>query len=561
MKKIFSISLVLLIFFQFVCFADKEPTKNDTCNCVKVDPKSLGWICTGGSVKDEFGNSISNFTVIKQQFSSDTYIGEKSYVEQSSEFGNSGSSGDWDIVVLRKSGYQDLLLDCCLDGAKILKNKKIGRDGNHYYYDNGDIYIGNFNTDSYRNGYGIYFWSNGGFWKGKWINDKMDEGSYFKDNRVIEKWQSGIAVWKIADKKYESWEVLSFQNNNDVKMTLKRSVNYSDYRVNPDGSKFYKTNLALCSQNKGVERYAELPDYFYSSDDKKGFTTPCIIIDPKMNTLCIFVLEKDNNAGNYGMTGYAYFYSDNTKNFRKETIFTHANWGWYSFFGGSDNGNPKLCHFGFAGYVALESKRNSDGTWTNYEVGGIEPAGAANQYSNHKNFLVTNAPDVDKMTGVGAVRYARTTNYAPSYSNSGYTLGTDEVLVLGFAGIFFVGKALLGILPSGGSSSNYSSGSSSSSSSVNVKNDIENQNKAKEIKECISEFEKELKINPSYSSDNCQAWSTSTGNLGGWDFSYIIEDKFMKEKGWYIHHDGLPDDGPFYTKLEVIKKYCEYKYQ
>jgi hypothetical protein len=184
----------------------------------------------------------------------------------------------------------------------------------------------------------------------------------------------------------------------DGVVRLKKSIpDNTDYRTNSDGTKFYKSVLALEVETGGVkqESIIEAGGELYT-ERSKG-VTPCMLIDLEKKVISVFSNSK-TPANDYGMNGYVYRIDANTKTWQKETVFTKSNWGFYSFFGGSNNGNPELWHFSYAGYVAMFSKRNEQGAWSNQNKGSISPNLADRQYFSHKNILVTNSAGVDQMS-------------------------------------------------------------------------------------------------------------------------------------------------------------------
>lgn len=196
------------------------------------------------------------------------------------------------------------------------------------------------------------------------------------------------------------WEEISLLSTKSLSVKLEWRINNTDKRTNRDGSLFYYTEIRISYNNGDKISTYVVPDHVYTNGDLNGGMTPCMIIDPTQETVTIFVLEKDASSGDYGMTGYAYFLSKGKDYFVRETVFSRANCGWFPFFGGSNNGNPTLCHFSFSGYTAMESTRNSNGTWSNYTVGSIKPDVASQQLKTHKNILITSESNVDKMSGI-----------------------------------------------------------------------------------------------------------------------------------------------------------------
>jgi hypothetical protein len=252
-------------------------------------------------------------------------------------------------------------------------------------------------------------------------------------------------------------------------ITLEKKIDPTKYRVNPDGTKFYATTLAIQIQSKETARSIIETDAYTTAHLDKAMT-PCMLIDPDKNVVCIFTNSKDSGAS-YGMDGFAYLIDINTKKWTKELVFRHANFGWFSFFGGSDKGNPELCHFSFAGYYSILSKRNWQGQWAHTNMGSINPNTADKQYSSHKNILIASRANVDKM-------HLQDNDYSSSSSSSSsspsyYFDDKDVALAAGVVGTAAIFYGLFKLFTSvgssddsyGGSSGSYSSGSSGSGNS------------------------------------------------------------------------------------------------
>ena len=264
----------------------------------------------------------------------------------------------------------------------------------------------------------------------------------------------------------DSYKTVSSYNVGGNTIALEKKLYMYDYRANGDGTRFYRTTLAVAMKSGSkAERTIIETDVYTEANYSKG-SLPCMMIDPKKQVLYIFANSKGPDRY-YGMEGYVYKIDMQTQRWSKETVFTRANFGWFSFFGGSNNGNPELWHFSFAGYRAMKSVRNYNGTWSNYDMGGIRPEQADAQYGYHKNILVTSSSGVDKM-------YLNTTNYATNSSSSSNQIVpgiSDRTLIQGAA---LVGAGALiyglfkwlgsGLRSSSSSSSSYGSYSSSSSS-------------------------------------------------------------------------------------------------
>jgi hypothetical protein len=197
-----------------------------------------------------------------------------------------------------------------------------------------------------------------------------------------------------------------------------------------------------------------------------------MLIDPDKNIVSIFSNSKASDPY-YGMDGFIYRIDMYSQKWTKEVVFTKANYGWFSFFGGSDNGNPELYHFSFAGYYAMLSKRNVSGNWSSQRMGSIRPEMADNQYFSHKNILITGYRNVDRMDlqnkNYTSSSSGSSNNYSSGSSKSSSrssSISTGEIIV----GAAVIGVAIFGLSKLfGGSDDNKSSSSSSSSLSSSSK--------------------------------------------------------------------------------------------
>ena len=265
--------------------------------------------------------------------------------------------------------------------------------------------------------------------------------------------------------------VLSAYDIGSSTLVLEKKTSNTDYRVNGDGTRFYRTTLAM-----GIKQGAKYERTILQTDlyTQKGYVKaaqPCVLIDPKKNVLYIFSISKAQDRY-YGMNGYIYRMDMKNGKWSREVVFTNSNFGWYAFFGGSNNGNPELWHFSFAGYYALKSVRNN-GSWSLENRGKITPNAAESQYPYHENILITSSPGVDKMTGTYTPRVVR--SYTASNSSplrlSDRTIRTGIGIIGTAAFAYGVYKLLTSHLSdtpyyySGGSSYSSSSSSYSSSSS------------------------------------------------------------------------------------------------
>lgn len=162
-------------------------------------------------------------------------------------------------------------------------------------------------------------------------------------------------------------------NGVDYKI-YKKVIDETDYHENPDGWKCYKSELSLETTANGNTQTIVLDNKIYLDDSRghHGGQFPCMLIDYKNDRLVIFCNSKDAEY-QYSMEGYSYVSSLNNFNFSKEIVFTRANWGWYPFFVENSNGSPTLSHFSYAGYYAMESTRNNNGSWDTAKKSKIKP--------------------------------------------------------------------------------------------------------------------------------------------------------------------------------------------
>ena len=141
-----------------------------------------------------------------------------------------------------------------------------------------------------------------------------------------------------------------------------------DYRLNPDGTKFYPAKFRY---SFGSEQF-ELPDTFYidaDCEDKTRFTS-CVAMNLSTKDIYIFVFEKDEDSKKYSMTGYMYVVNGGAIK-QSSRIFTKENWGWFPYF---EYDNTLLLNFfSYDGYYAETAKLNASGSWTISKGSFIQP--------------------------------------------------------------------------------------------------------------------------------------------------------------------------------------------
>lgn len=178
-------------------------------------------------------------------------------------------------------------------------------------------------------------------------------------------------------------------------ISLEKKLDLSDYRTNPDGTRYYRTCLALVTHRTLGRKRKVLDTGLYTSADCVKDMLPCLLIDTAEARITIFASSKAADR-QYGMEGYSYSSDLQLKKFQKRTIFKKVNAGWYSFFGGSEKGEPELWHFSADGYYAVLSKQKN-GFWDSYIIGHVEPSNVISQYELHDNVLYASQPRIDRM--------------------------------------------------------------------------------------------------------------------------------------------------------------------
>ena len=155
-------------------------------------------------------------------------------------------------------------------------------------------------------------------------------------------------------------------------------------------------------------------------------------------------------SNNYSIEGYTFKYEVGSSDWIKEKIFSNTNMGWFSFFEGSNNGQPILWHFSYAGYKAIRSSRSINGVWSNKNYGDIKPAKVSKLYKIKENILVTSLVGKQTMKDIN------------SRNNNGSSLNNYTKFAIGAAAL--VGYGLYKLFSSDDATpSSYSSSNSSQS--------------------------------------------------------------------------------------------------
>lgn len=128
-----------------------------------------------------------------------------------------------------------------------------------------------------------------------------------------------------------------------------KNVSQSDYRVDPDGSRTYKTNLILTKISGGAIVAQSVIDTIYAGN-AQGYGAQRGTLQVTSSGIKVFNSEK-TSANNYGQDGFIYTISKDTLDATtaRQTLFSSANWGWAPYFDSSGN----VHHFSFAGYYSV----------------------------------------------------------------------------------------------------------------------------------------------------------------------------------------------------------------
>ena len=199
--------------------------------------------------------------------------------------------------------------------------------------------------------------------------------------------------FKIEAQQADEKQVMLTQNVGGTTYEIyKINTDKNDYHINPDGWKCYKSSLMLDMTKNGKTSTYTLDDNIYldSSESHHGGQRPCLYISSSSDQLFVFINSKDSH-NNYTMDGYAYRTSLSNVSFTRETVFTGRNWGWSPYFTYSD-GVLSVQHFSYAGYYAMTSYRNSDGTWTTQQGSSIKPDAFNEQSEQAGNVLIDDNP-------------------------------------------------------------------------------------------------------------------------------------------------------------------------
>lgn len=157
--------------------------------------------------------------------------------------------------------------------------------------------------------------------------------------------------------------------------------------TNAGKSPFYKSELVMEITKDGVTTVHTIGKDLYLADNYWNGMVPCVMLDQSSRMMYIFMASK-NGSGGYDENGYMYLSSIDAIDFKRETVFSAKNWGWFPYFKGYENEKIAISHFSYNGYEEMKALRSSDGKWSNSTVRDISPANASKNWYNATLFLV-----------------------------------------------------------------------------------------------------------------------------------------------------------------------------
>ena len=236
-------------------------------------------------------------------------------------------------------------------------------------------------------------------------NDKAVGVTLDGDKLIIEAIGAGESTITITDNKTGQTATITVTVNaadQERVLMLNTEVNGTTYRIyrqandendthrNSDGWMTCKSSLTLDITKNGSTKTYTIDNNIYLD---KSLTynegqAPCLMLNFQANEIGVFLNSKDAMVS-YTMDGYYYTSPMNNINFQRETVFDASNWGWFPYFTyDSSAGQPKLHHFSYAGYYAMTSTRNSNGSWSTSRGGHIMPDNFKQQSQEIGNVIV-----------------------------------------------------------------------------------------------------------------------------------------------------------------------------
>ena len=203
-----------------------------------------------------------------------------------------------------------------------------------------------------------------------------------------------ICSFTIEELQQDTRDLMFAETIGGVKYAIyKEILNENDYYENPDGWRFYHSELTLdITKNGNTDTYVLDNNIFLDKEVPEAGQTPCMMLDFNKDKMCVFINSKDE-LPYYSMNGNFYMSSISNVSFKKETVFENANWGWYPYFRNYNDDRIYLCNFSFAGYFTILAVRDTDGTWAlYYDNKDISPSEAQAEWKRSGQILVIGNP-------------------------------------------------------------------------------------------------------------------------------------------------------------------------
>ena len=206
---------------------------------------------------------------------------------------------------------------------------------------------------------------------------------------------------EVSDKYFDSeYKRVCTIKHDGVQIVLLKKIDFSDTRTNPDKTIYYRTSLVADINDNGLRNRVTLfsiaESDIYTDRSNDIAMLPCMAYETGSKTVSVFQNSKDYDSGAYGLEGYVFRFDLKNLRVSVETVFTRANFGWFAYFNGLNNGQLELSHFSFAGYYEIQSLRDNLGTWSYNWGSRIMPDDYKAEAKRHGKTLVINTGNNDK---------------------------------------------------------------------------------------------------------------------------------------------------------------------
>lgn len=205
-----------------------------------------------------------------------------------------------------------------------------------------------------------------------YVNYFQDEGNIFlADNIAAAKqkgWnplfmKRGMSSWSVMEDYETPQELLRKAEVEGTTYSLYRQLaDLYDRRYDSDNGFTCRYILTLDVEREGTTQSYPLDEPYLCIGDRLN-ELPCMMFDMEERQLYIFTHSKDTYI-DYGFDGYCYITPLDDISFKRETVFTRNNGGWFPAFMGKRNNHPVISAFSYSGYYDWTYTRTAEGRWT-----------------------------------------------------------------------------------------------------------------------------------------------------------------------------------------------------